>query len=938
MVIGNLHHRYDRRHVVVDPPVYPSLQDRGLVAWMALGLLCTSATFAVWTSGGGLETRQFTFFIVIAIVCLTLYGTERRGLLAASLFLAAAELTRPEGLMLAACCFTWFAVQRMAKDRRIDARLIRELIVLVTPFVVLISAHFLFRYAYYGEWLPNTYYAKHVRPWYESGFRYLSAAALETGLYLLLPLAFFALHTRWRMHQDGTYALALVCIVLHIAYLLRIGGDHFEYRPLDFYWPLLALPAAEGIALFGSSVSSALRTRMKGSFKSASGRSLAIAFFLLVLFYASALQGSLLFKGAAIQEYIHMLYVELNEENAEWLLAAPGMPMIVTISNDLRREFIKHAVARPAADHHLYANKEIRRWKPYEELGRGIFPEDALMASTSLGKFYYLPDLRVLDLHGLTDATVARTPVTRSNRDRAIAHDRWPTSDYLVQRGVNFTIYPLASSVASALMRADYAVNVGSDLWMPFNTVTAQWADARFGGRDLRARNVFSTIEPGGNLFNVRDYSYVGQRFLGHFENGLDGWQLEGEALSNYAHHPRYEGQPPVWRRADSSFLTSYHPSKGNMAIGRAISPEFSASHDQYLAFLIAGGGGNRVGLRLLANGAEVMVWRGMDREQFELILYPLAHLAGESLQLELFDNELGDRGHIMLDHVMLVVCDTCPEDERMVLARSLSVQPTDDDTVYLVPSFSDYPGIMTLYMGTAPVHIIRMDDPNLAQEIESRLAWEADKSVSMVKVIEWNTVNRWIDDNTELLTFLLGKYGRYLSSIEHPEFRVHTYVNVSLVHAWTLYEQLEPLAVDYDGGITLAGLALGQNAEQLPSQQIRDLGRERSLWGVLQWKTDSGLDVDFAISLRLYDTKNKIAYQADDILWNPPQHTPTSQWPANESVDSLVQLRFPSDLPPGDYELRLVVYNFETLEPTVQQGVWEPEITLTRLRLTGTK
>ena len=47
------------------------------------------------------------------------------------------------------------------------------MILLVAPFAVLVAAHYLFRYAYYGEWLPNTYYAKHVRPWYESGFRYL---------------------------------------------------------------------------------------------------------------------------------------------------------------------------------------------------------------------------------------------------------------------------------------------------------------------------------------------------------------------------------------------------------------------------------------------------------------------------------------------------------------------------------------------------------------------------------------------------------------------------------------------------------------------------------------------------------------------------------------------------------------------------------------------
>ena len=237
----------------------PSLRNRGLVGWMALGLLCSSATFAVWTSSGGLETRQFTFFIVTAVVCLSLYAKSRAGLLTASFSLAAAELTRPEGLLLAACCFAWFALQHLVVEKRISPKLVRQIAYLVAPFALLVAAHFLFRYAYYGEWLPNTYYAKHVRPWYESGFRYLSAAALETGLYIQLPLAYLAMHARWQTHRDGIHALVLLSVVAHMAYLLPIGGDYFEYRPLDFYWPLLAVPAAEGITLLGTWIASGLR-------------------------------------------------------------------------------------------------------------------------------------------------------------------------------------------------------------------------------------------------------------------------------------------------------------------------------------------------------------------------------------------------------------------------------------------------------------------------------------------------------------------------------------------------------------------------------------------------------------------------------------------------------------------------------------------------------
>ena len=229
----------------------PVLPHRGLVGWMAFGLLCSSATFAVWTSGGGLETRQFTFFIVLAVVSLSLYRDSRWGLLASSLSLVLAAGTRPEGLMTGLVCIGWFAAQSMADAGRFRPDW-RRLAWLAVPFVVLVAAHFLFRYAYYGEWLPNTYYAKHVRPWYESGFRYLWAAALETGLYLLLPLAAVAACARWRAHRDGAFALPLLLMGVHMAYVMRIGGDYFEYRPLDFYWPLLVLPAAAGIVHLGS--------------------------------------------------------------------------------------------------------------------------------------------------------------------------------------------------------------------------------------------------------------------------------------------------------------------------------------------------------------------------------------------------------------------------------------------------------------------------------------------------------------------------------------------------------------------------------------------------------------------------------------------------------------------------------------------------------------
>ncbi len=630
----------------------PALRHRGLVAWMTLGFVCSSATFAVWTSGGGLETRQFTFFIILAVMCLSLYRDSRRGLLAASLSLAAAALTRPEGPMLAALCFGWFVIQRMADTGRLNPDW-RRLIWLAAPFVVLVGAHFLWRYAYYGEWLPNTYYAKHVRPWYESGFRYLWAATLETGLYLLIPLAVVAMRNRWRASRDGTYALVLLLVGVHMAYMMRIGGDHFEYRPLDFYWPLLAVPASMGTAHLGARIASCRLVRRFFFRRAVGGRTCAIALFVPVLFYGSAIQGALLFEGAAIRERIVNLYIELNDDNSRWLLDVPGMTMFVAISNDLRRQAARQSVASPFTEHREFANQQLRNWKSYENMDRGVIPGDALTASGTIGiPFYYLPDLKIIDTHGLTDAVVARNPVTEPNHQRVIAHDRHPPPGYLEERGVNFQIYSATYGELQAVMRGEYAVKIGPALWMPFDSGDRQWVLDRFARQDLRMR--FSMIDSLRNQWNKYNYFHHSGRILARFEDGFDGWLLEGEAITNHGQHEHYKGQQPIGGNMGRGFLTSYHPDKGDRATGRALSPAFTAESDQYLSFLIAGGIDSGVGLRLLVDGEEAMVWRGKNSERFEWVVYSLAEVAGRSLQLELFDDITGSWDHIMLDHVML--------------------------------------------------------------------------------------------------------------------------------------------------------------------------------------------------------------------------------------------------------------------------------------------
>ena len=632
----------------------PFLRHRGLIAWLALGLICGSATFAVWTSGGGLETRQFTFFTLVAVVVLSVCGANRWALLAASLSLAAAALTRPEGLLVAACCVGWFVGHRWFTARQLDWR---GTLALAGPFVVLIGGHFLARYRYYGEWLPNTYYAKHVGPWYESGFRYLSAAAIETGLYLLIPLAVVALRGRWRERRDGTYALVLLIVGTHLAYLFEIGGDYFEYRPLDFYWPLLAVPAAAAIVELGAGLSGMLR-RLSRHLRSAGGRTLAIVIFVPVLFYAGAIQGVLLLEGAAAlrSDDIPHSHIELDNQNSAWLLAAPGMSALVAVSNDLRSHAASQWVGVRTSHLDGFARWRIRHFEPYERVSNRLIPGDAVMALEAVGAIpYFVPDLKVVDLHGLTDATTARSPVTSTTSQRRMGHDRSPPLGHLQRQGVNFVLHTAAATEAEALSRANYALNIGAGVWMAFNALDHAWASERFGHLDLRANNRFSQDDPAGNRFTKDGVRYVGEQFLGRFEDrGLDGWRRDGKAVTNHILGPFFGRTWPVYGHVGPGFLTTYYPGKWERT-GQAYSPTFVARDDQYLMFLIAGEPNDYVGMRLLADGEEVAMWRGESWGGFRMVVYPLREVAGKELQLEIFNNEIGDRPRLMLDHVMLV-------------------------------------------------------------------------------------------------------------------------------------------------------------------------------------------------------------------------------------------------------------------------------------------
>ena len=272
-------------------------------------------------------------------------------------------------------------------------------------------------------------------------------------------------------------------------------------------------------------------------------------------------------------------------------------------------------------------------------------------------------------------------------------------------------------------------------------------------------------------------------------------------------------------------------------------------------------------------------------------------------------------------------------ETEWAELARTLNAQPPDPGVVYLLPyTISEHFSFQYLYTGSAPVDVIATSVPYLPQELESALG--AMGNPATVKFVDW--ANDRVSGDTlaeQHAVVLLGKYGRYGGAEEHGSFQIHTFADVASDRPWTFYEYLESRTVEYDGGISLQGIATGQGGGQLNTEEGLSLGEGGALWLAMQWQTAPGLEINYSVSLRLHDSEGRRVYQKDSVLLNS-RHRRTGRWLEEEPVDTVFYLDIPTDLPPGDYELRLVVYDSATLSPTVELGVWEPEVALARVRL----
>jgi arabinofuranosyltransferase len=355
------------------------------------------------------------------------------------------------------------------------ARGFRRAFVYALPAAVLVLLHALWRRWYYGDWVPNTFYAKVGEPWWDMGAAYLGSLFVEYGMALTVGLTVCGIVWASKRGARAIMGFMLAAMAAQLLYMARLGGDHFEYRPFDFFWPMLAVAVPTALA----QLSYRIRRRWRAA--------LCAAVVAILLLYGHAIPTLSCFAECDVRtrQEATLRAVDLRTDQAGPLAHLPGMPPLIGLWNRLTARTIAHGVGVRQFEHRINAEFLLAHYVPFKGLrAAGLIPADAVAKAGAVGIVAFYTDLPIVDLYGLTDRTIARA---RSSRPavRIMAHEREPPPGYVEKRGVNFEDFFLASVLPErdAGMAGYFAVALRPDLFLFFRTANPAWARKAFGSR-----------------------------------------------------------------------------------------------------------------------------------------------------------------------------------------------------------------------------------------------------------------------------------------------------------------------------------------------------------------------------------------------------------------------------------------------------------------------
>jgi arabinofuranosyltransferase len=394
-----------------------------LLGLVWLGVV-TNRTFLAWMSSG-METALFNFCFTLWIYCALCFPRGSRfWALGMSSTAALTYLARPEGI-LAVIATSILLGSQIDWHEKLSRSFLAGTPLLTAPF------HLLWRRATYGEWLPNSYYAKAANTYLrmESGFHYLLSFIIEYSLWFWLALAgLFILRLvkirrdkspqsqgEGRPSREKTIILVLGVVITHfLYYTFVVGGDHFEYR---VYSHLILL-------LFISSIY--MMSRLGWAAR------LAIPYLTAFILASWVIPWThwAITKDRTTRAETGFMKASVSQAV---LKTFPGMPTPLIryfdFYDSLQFWLIDHAVCMRHQEHkifHLYLLKAL----PSREAGLTISGEGyPVIAQPSVGVLaWVLPHVNIIDTRGLNDYVIARNPWINAG---LMAHERQAPPGYV---------------------------------------------------------------------------------------------------------------------------------------------------------------------------------------------------------------------------------------------------------------------------------------------------------------------------------------------------------------------------------------------------------------------------------------------------------------------------------------------------------------------------
>lgn len=381
------------------------------LASIAPWIVFSSPSFAIW-SMSGMETPLFVATVTAA------FASQARGHMGRAIACAIlATLTRPEGVLAAGVLLAFHLLTAWRGGWRAWAP--------VFSYAVCLALLTGFRLAYYGSPVPNTFYAKVGGIPIAKGIEYLVDFLWSGSFLLVLPAALAVARDR-RTWPGACF------VVLLVVYVVAIGGDTFPGS--RFLLPALALLAGLGIhgaaaawtsdrrwgAILGTCLPGVLGWQL-------SAQSLApclVALPLAAGAWAQVRQRSSR-RALALGSFAAALVAGsiLAELGASWVRSkTTGLQLLPSG----RVERLSESLAWDEA------TRRMALW--HSEKLRGRRPPPRLVATIGVGALGYYSKLPMLDLVGITDATVARSAPARGSDGTLLPGHQRANVEYVLAR------------------------------------------------------------------------------------------------------------------------------------------------------------------------------------------------------------------------------------------------------------------------------------------------------------------------------------------------------------------------------------------------------------------------------------------------------------------------------------------------------------------------